>query len=487
MSKLKFCTCFFSLIFLVLLSIKLIFDSNYTTENIRLSNPYENQVTKITNKTYNNGYSIIIQHGLQCNPGMFRKLAKYFSKLGFSTYLTALPGHASGNQSYNNPEIALTNASTNISNLILKENIDPERLILIGHSLGSTVVGNLLNSKIKFFVFMDLPFFNNFNFVKSKDILFILANESVSHYQTKVPEWESEVRSLGADSKLIVIPHTDHIGLAHSISVYQIIYDWIWSHLILKERKKPETYDLFFQRFLMLLFLILFCLCVRLVFPAKIMAFNLKHYFFVLLKSVISVFISTAITRFFHPLFFINKNEGQDIVSLFSLYGIIFTLLNSKLNILKIDFFSIFKKVALGFFLFLFVQLSIAFIFQDEYTLQVFSHQISHLMTITLLLIPFFYAQSFFRDFFYPLIFSGLCRILVSIIGFIGICFGLYFQISYVPNILELKRFFYLFSFLLTYLTLIYFKTNSTNSKTTWIVFSSLVTSWIITCGFSTS
>jgi pimeloyl-ACP methyl ester carboxylesterase len=81
-------------------------------------------------------------HGAQCNKSMMLQLAKYLALSGVDSYAIDLPGHGASPEPYRD-ERAAPVAAEALEFLVRHEGLRKDRIVLVGHSYGATVLGRV--------------------------------------------------------------------------------------------------------------------------------------------------------------------------------------------------------------------------------------------------------------------------------------------------------------------------------------------------------
>lgn len=115
--------------------------SGVEVERFRLSDPFKTPVIRFTPPVeHRSGAVAVLVHGYQCNKAMMAQLARYLGTGGIEAYSIDLPGHGESQETFSF-EKGRSAAEAAISKIAERTGVPPEKLVLVGHSFGSMALG----------------------------------------------------------------------------------------------------------------------------------------------------------------------------------------------------------------------------------------------------------------------------------------------------------------------------------------------------------
>ncbi len=86
------------------------------------------------------GVVAVLVHGHQCNKAMMAQLARSLAVRGVEAYAIDLPGHGESQRTFA-PDRASSAAASAVAAILERSNVSPAKLVLIGHSFGAVALG----------------------------------------------------------------------------------------------------------------------------------------------------------------------------------------------------------------------------------------------------------------------------------------------------------------------------------------------------------
>ncbi len=188
-----------------------------------------------------NGIVAVLVHGHHCNKAMMSQLARYLASAGIDAYAIDLPGHGESKERFST-ERALSAAQAAVTGIAERTGVQPEKLVLIGHSFGAIALGPTalqVNPLATIFIGPGRP--DGLSRRSPHNVLIVTGERDYDHITRDAQTMYGDLTGVGRqppgsvvgdfglkDARLwTVVPGATHLSLLFSEQVHRIVAQWI--------------------------------------------------------------------------------------------------------------------------------------------------------------------------------------------------------------------------------------------------------------------
>lgn len=274
-------------------------------------------------------------HGFQCNKSMMMQLAKFLALNGVDAYAIDLPGHGASRERYDDERAALV-AMEALEYLGRHEGVAKERLVLIGHSYGATVVGRVLRADAAYpaAILLGPGATPGLSPTVPRDLLVLTGGRDYDFVARYARDIIDDTTGDPSDAALArgerrswrVIPGVGHVGLLVSAAAYREVLGWIIpeNRAATRVERAPATAET-----LLLAVLVPAAVALAVLLwsgPAPVSSLRPSSRGFIVLGCAWAAALLAI--RYVAPLALVRLGEGEILASLILLAGLVATVLD---------------------------------------------------------------------------------------------------------------------------------------------------------------